>query len=151
MTVVCHEPRCEMLVVLNENVFICPFVLFFIWSCENTIGNCVHSNASRPIYREVQAGVDVAIATKILTLAIEGQLDRVVLLAGDGDFVVLFCWIYWLFVCFMIFNFVFFKCCFFCCVVFSRPKKIFLFRFFSLHIVEISILGCCALCERKST
>ena len=51
----------------------------------------MHSNASRPIYREVQAGVDVAIATKILTLAIEGQLDRVVLLAGDGDFVVLFC------------------------------------------------------------
>ena len=33
-----------------------------------------------------QAGVDVAIATKILTLVCEDQLDTLILIAGDGDF-----------------------------------------------------------------
>jgi hypothetical protein len=34
----------------------------------------------------VQAGVDVAIATKMLTLVCEGVLDVLFLVAGDGDF-----------------------------------------------------------------
>jgi len=37
--------------------------------------------------RIVQAGVDVALATKMLSLTCEGQLDTLILLAGDGDFV----------------------------------------------------------------
>lgn len=58
--------------------------------CRDRNCHCVHSanaKSSRAIRREVQAGVDVAIATKILTLACENRLDGVVLLAGDGDFV----------------------------------------------------------------
>ena len=58
--------------------------------CHDRQCNCAHSVSSkhcRPIRREVQAGVDVAIATKILTFACENRLDQVVLLAGDGDFV----------------------------------------------------------------
>jgi uncharacterized LabA/DUF88 family protein len=38
------------------------------------------------ITRLVQAGVDVAIATKMLTLVCEGVLDVLFLVAGDGDF-----------------------------------------------------------------
>ena len=34
----------------------------------------------------MQAGVDVAIATHILKLACQGQLDHLCLVAGDGDF-----------------------------------------------------------------
>lgn len=45
---------------------------------------CKH--ARLPIKRRVQAGVDVAIATKILTEACENRFDALVLLAGDGDF-----------------------------------------------------------------
>lgn len=58
--------------------------------CHDRNCHCAHSangKSSRAIRREVQAGVDVAIATKILTLACENRLDAVVLLAGDGDFV----------------------------------------------------------------
>lgn len=58
--------------------------------CHDRNCHCAHSangKSSRAIRREVQAGVDVAIATKILTLACENRLDGVVLLAGDGDFV----------------------------------------------------------------
>lgn len=36
--------------------------------------------------REVQKGVDVGIATLILKLATQGQYDRLMLAAGDGDF-----------------------------------------------------------------
>lgn len=42
--------------------------------------------ARQAIQRRVQAGVDVAIVTKILTMACENQFDVLVLLAGDGDF-----------------------------------------------------------------
>jgi uncharacterized LabA/DUF88 family protein len=38
------------------------------------------------ISRDVQKGVDVGIATPILKLAAQGQYDRLVLAAGDGDF-----------------------------------------------------------------
>lgn len=50
--------------------------------CPNA--RCAYSR--QPIERTVQAGVDVAIATKILTMACEDQYDTLVLLAGDGDF-----------------------------------------------------------------
>ena len=36
--------------------------------------------------REVQKGVDVGIATLILKLASQGQYERIILTAGDGDF-----------------------------------------------------------------
>ena len=60
--------------------------------CRDEKCSCAHRNVRHAIHREVQAGVDVAIATKLLTLALEKQLDRLVLLAGDGDFVVSFRW-----------------------------------------------------------
>ena len=47
---------------------------------------CPHSSRSQPIRRIVQAGCDVAIATRMLTLCCEGEMDTCVLLAGDGDF-----------------------------------------------------------------
>jgi uncharacterized LabA/DUF88 family protein len=50
--------------------------------CPN--GRCAYSR--QPIERTVQAGVDVAIATKILTMACENEYDTLVLVAGDGDF-----------------------------------------------------------------
>lgn len=50
--------------------------------CPNA--RCAYSR--QPIERTVQAGVDVAIATKVLTMACEDQYDTLVLLAGDGDF-----------------------------------------------------------------
>ncbi len=36
--------------------------------------------------REVQKGVDVAIATLMIKLAVQGVYDRLILSAGDGDF-----------------------------------------------------------------
>jgi len=36
--------------------------------------------------RQIQAGVDVGIATLIIKLASQGQYDRLILSAGDGDF-----------------------------------------------------------------
>lgn len=36
--------------------------------------------------REVQKGVDVAIATLVIKLAVKGVYDRLILSAGDGDF-----------------------------------------------------------------
>ena len=36
--------------------------------------------------RQVQKGVDVGIATLIVKLAAQGQYERIVLSAGDGDF-----------------------------------------------------------------
>ncbi len=36
--------------------------------------------------REVQKGVDVAIATLVIKLAVQGVYDRLILSAGDGDF-----------------------------------------------------------------
>lgn len=45
---------------------------------------CSHCNQN--ISREVQKGVDVGIATLILKLAAQGQYERLVLAAGDGDF-----------------------------------------------------------------
>jgi hypothetical protein len=74
-----HQIRTEIRPVKSMNVV-----------CHERHCNCAHSASSkhcRPIRREVQAGVDVAIATKILTFACENRLDQVVLLAGDGDFV----------------------------------------------------------------
>jgi hypothetical protein len=74
-----HQIRTEIRPLKNMNVL-----------CRERNCNCVHSangKTGRAIRREVQAGVDVAIATKILTLACENRLDCVVLLAGDGDFV----------------------------------------------------------------
>jgi uncharacterized LabA/DUF88 family protein len=74
-----HQIRTEIRPLKNMNVL-----------CRERNCNCVHSangRTGRAIRREVQAGVDVAIATKILTLACENRLDSVVLLAGDGDFV----------------------------------------------------------------
>eukprot|EP00743_Colponemidia_sp_Colp-15_P008278 GILK01008985.1.p1 GENE.GILK01008985.1~~GILK01008985.1.p1 ORF type:complete len:461 (-),score=64.85 GILK01008985.1:205-1548(-) len=50
--------------------------------CPNT--SCKHHRS--PIHRLVQAGTDVAIATKMLTLVCDDEVDSVMLLAGDGDF-----------------------------------------------------------------
>jgi len=46
--------------------------------------NC--PTCSNNIIREVQKGVDVGITTLLLKLASQGQYDRVILAAGDGDF-----------------------------------------------------------------
>jgi uncharacterized LabA/DUF88 family protein len=45
---------------------------------------CPH--CGQPFERPVQKGVDVGIATLILKLAFQGQYERLVLSAGDGDF-----------------------------------------------------------------
>eukprot|EP01097_Dermamoeba_algensis_P009182 TRINITY_DN6364_c0_g1_i1.p1 TRINITY_DN6364_c0_g1~~TRINITY_DN6364_c0_g1_i1.p1 ORF type:complete len:347 (+),score=54.11 TRINITY_DN6364_c0_g1_i1:142-1182(+) len=52
--------------------------------CPNS--ECHYNRPNSAIDRTVQAGVDVSIATKILTLVCENQLDTLVLFAGDGDF-----------------------------------------------------------------
>jgi len=52
--------------------------------CKDPHCRCVHKR--NPIQRVVQAGVDVAIATRMLQLLLEDKVDRLVLLAGDGDF-----------------------------------------------------------------
>lgn len=54
--------------------------------CREVGCECPHSNSSRPIQDTVQAGVDVHIATKLLTLAAGHEYKCLVLLAGDGDF-----------------------------------------------------------------
>ncbi|MEK8046533.1 MAG: NYN domain-containing protein [Burkholderiales bacterium PBB6] len=43
-------------------------------------------NCAEHFTREVQKGVDVAIATLIIKLAVQGVYDRLILSAGDGDF-----------------------------------------------------------------
>jgi uncharacterized LabA/DUF88 family protein len=40
----------------------------------------------KKITRQVQKGVDVAIATLLIKLAVQNKYDRVILSAGDGDF-----------------------------------------------------------------
>jgi len=51
---------------------------------------CPHKKRSNPVFRRVQAGVDVAIATRCMQLLMGrdgGARQRLILLAGDGDFV----------------------------------------------------------------
>jgi uncharacterized LabA/DUF88 family protein len=43
-------------------------------------------NCGEHFAREVQKGVDVAIATLVIKLAVQGVYDRLILSAGDGDF-----------------------------------------------------------------
>lgn len=47
---------------------------------------CHCPNCNFEFGREVQKGVDVAIATLIIKLAVLGVYDRLILSAGDGDF-----------------------------------------------------------------
>ena len=41
---------------------------------------------SKPIYRPVQAEVDVALAVKLVELALDPDIDQIVVIAGDRDF-----------------------------------------------------------------
>jgi uncharacterized LabA/DUF88 family protein len=45
---------------------------------------CEHS--SKPFGRKVQAGVDVALAVKMLEWGFSGAYNKIVMIAGDGDF-----------------------------------------------------------------
>ena len=48
--------------------------------------HCICPQCHQPFERTVQKGVDVGIATLIIKLASQNRYDRLVLLAGDGDF-----------------------------------------------------------------
>jgi uncharacterized LabA/DUF88 family protein len=48
--------------------------------------HCICPQCSHHFDRSVQKGVDVGIATLIIKLASQNRYDRLVLLAGDGDF-----------------------------------------------------------------
>ncbi|KAE9154804.1 hypothetical protein PF006_g1158 [Phytophthora fragariae] len=48
--------------------------------------NCRCTNCGHRFTQNVQKGVDNAIATKLLTLTTQNDMDRVVLFSGDGDF-----------------------------------------------------------------
>lgn len=48
--------------------------------------HCQCPNCGAHFPREVQKGVDVAIATLMIKLAVQGVYDRLILSAGDGDF-----------------------------------------------------------------
>lgn len=47
---------------------------------------CPNNDCKAKFTRQVQKGVDVAIATLLIKLAIQNKYDRVILSAGDGDF-----------------------------------------------------------------
>jgi uncharacterized LabA/DUF88 family protein len=47
---------------------------------------CLCPKCGEQFAREVQKGVDVAIATLLIKLAVQGVYDRLILSAGDGDF-----------------------------------------------------------------
>jgi uncharacterized LabA/DUF88 family protein len=55
--------------------------LYKLKDVHNTCPKCGHA-----FDRPVQKGVDVGIATLLIKLGAKGKFDRVVLLAGDGDF-----------------------------------------------------------------
>lgn len=55
--------------------------LYKLKDMHNMCPNCSHH-----FDRQVQKGVDVGVATLILKLASQNQYDRLILLAGDGDF-----------------------------------------------------------------
>jgi uncharacterized LabA/DUF88 family protein len=55
--------------------------LYKLKDVHNTCPNCTHH-----FERQVQKGVDVGIATLIIKLATQNQYDRLLLIAGDGDF-----------------------------------------------------------------
>lgn len=55
--------------------------LYKLKDVHNTCPSCSHH-----FVRQVQKGVDVGIATLIVKLASQNQYDRLLLLAGDGDF-----------------------------------------------------------------
>ncbi len=48
--------------------------------------HCTCPSCAHPFERTVQKGVDVGIATLIVKLAAQNRYDRLLLLAGDGDF-----------------------------------------------------------------
>lgn len=48
--------------------------------------NLVCPSCKQPVVRQMQKGVDVAIATLIIKLAAQNVYDRLILSAGDGDF-----------------------------------------------------------------
>jgi uncharacterized LabA/DUF88 family protein len=55
-----------------------------LYKLKNTQWVCPH--CKQPHTRQVQKGVDVAIATLIIKLAAQNVYDRLILSAGDGDF-----------------------------------------------------------------
>lgn len=57
-----------------------------LYKLKDLICECQNANCKRKFTRQVQKGVDVAIATLLIKLAVQNKYDRVILSAGDGDF-----------------------------------------------------------------
>lgn len=61
--------------------------------CRKQDCGCCHSRETNPIFRHVQAGVDVAITVQIMACCIEEKFSSIVILAGDGDFLPAIDWV----------------------------------------------------------